>query len=525
MEALTWLHLTLFLIATAALSVYALHFLVLLWLFVRRRRTVGATQRDIMDRYRTGRAEEDWPAVVTQIPIYNEPEVCARVIEAAAAMDYPPGRHVVQVLDDSNDASRHIIDATVERLRAGGAQVEVIRRPDRAGYKAGALAYGLRAISAPCVAIFDADFIPPTDFLRRAVPLLESDAGLGCVQGRWGHLNRDESWLTEAQAVGLDAHFAIEQGARAWNGLMMNFNGTAGVWRRAAIEDARVGGWSGDTLTEDLDLSYRAQMAGWRLDYCIDITCPAELPGTVAAFKSQQRRWATGSTQVARKLLPAIWRSRHSLAEKLEATLHLTHHSASLWMVIMAIIARPMLLSATSGGALPVVFWVAWTVLAAAALSPSIVYTYARHSLGGGFSALWLVPRIVMLGCGMSANNGAAVLTGLWQRGGEFVRTPKSGSVGVRRAAGSHSSAPSLLWVIELALGLYCALSFVGYVTTAPSVLSIFLFLYAAGFLTIGWMSAPWSTGGPPAPTELRRPSGPEARTGRASVVVADVPA
>jgi len=531
-EALTWFVLVLFALATLALAVYGLHLYVLLWLFVRRWRAVGERQRETIARYQRDRDDNDWPAVVTQIPIYNEPDVCVRVIEAAAAMDYPRGRHLVQVLDDSTDASRRVIDGTIERLRSGGAAVDLVRRGDRTAYKAGALANGLQSVTAPYVAIFDADFVPPRDFLRRAIPLLESDSGLACLQGRWGHLNRGESWMTEAQALGIDAHFAIEQGARAWNGLMMNFNGTAGVWRRAAIEDPQVGGWSGDTLTEDLDLSYRAQLAGWRLDYCVDLACPAELPGTVTAFKSQQRRWATGSTQVARKLLPRIWGSDRRLAEKLEATLHLTHYSVSVWMLILAIIARPMLLIYVEERVFTAVFWLAWAVVLISAVAPSLVYTYARHSIGGGYSALRQIPRMVMLGCGMSANNAAAVVSGLLRRGGEFVRTPKSGSVSrpagrgsTRPRTGSYTAAPNLLWVIELAMGLYCTVTLAAYAMTHAGIVSVFLLMYAAGFLTVGWMSAPWSASGPPSDLCVPRSNLDAAANGRASAFIADATA
>jgi cellulose synthase/poly-beta-1,6-N-acetylglucosamine synthase-like glycosyltransferase len=341
------------------------------------------------------------------------------------------------------------------------------------------------------VAVFDADFVPPSFFLRTAVPLLEASPDLACLQGRWSHLNRDESWLTKAQALGIDGHFAIEQGARAWNGLMLNFNGTAGVWRKAAIEDPKVGGWSGDTLTEDLDLSYRAQLAGWKLDYCLDLPCPAELPGTVSALKSQQRRWATGSIQVACKLLPRIWRAPLSLGKKVEATLHLTHYSVALWMLLLALVARPMLLAFTDGRLFHRWFWLAWTVILFSAFAPSLTYAYARYSLGGRWSGLRTIPSMLILGCGMCVNNSLAVVRGLFMHGGEFVRTPKSGSAGAKAQVSSYRVAQSGMWLVEIALGLYSLLSFVVYFKEYHRCFSFFLLLYAIGFCLVGWLSRP----------------------------------
>ena len=486
-----WGVLALFAFATLALVVYGLHLYVLLVLFRRRVKGKQALQTEIIESFHRDRAEASWPVVTTQLPIYNEMDVARRIINAAARIEYPAGKHEIQVLDDSDDATRAIVDETAERLRALGIDVKVVRREDRSGYKAGALAHGLRSARGEYVAIFDADFIPPEDFLHKAVPLLEAEPKLACLQGRWAHLNRDESWLTEAQALGIDGHFAIEQGARAWNGLMMNFNGTAGVWRRAAIDDPEVGGWSGDTLTEDLDLSYRAQLAGWKLDYCLDLECPAELPGTVAALKSQQRRWATGSIQVACKLLPRIWRSPISLGEKIEATLHLTHYSVALWMLVLALVARPMLFVFTDDRILQQWFWVFWMGVLMSALAPSLVYAYARYTLVGRWNGFKTIPSMLILGCGMCVNNTLAVLRGLYLQGGEFVRTPKSGSDAQSAKFSSYQLAQSRMWCIELMLGAYSLISFVVYVTANHMGFSVFLLLYAIGFCLIGWLSRP----------------------------------
>ncbi len=490
-EIILWVVLAAFSVATLALAVYGFHLYVLLVLFRRRVGERRRQQSAVIQAYPKDGPGNPWPVVTTQLPIYNEGQVAKRVMEAAAAIDYPPGRHELQVLDDSDDHTRGLVDTVAERLRAKGVDVKVIRRPNRTGYKAGALAHGLASARGEYIAVFDADFVPPVDFLRKAVPLLEASPDLACLQGRWSHLNRQESWLTEAQALGIDGHFAIEQGARAWNGLMMNFNGTAGVWRKAAIDDPNVGGWSGDTLTEDLDLSYRAQLAGWRLDYCLDLACPAELPGTVDGLKSQQRRWATGSIQVACKLLPRIWCAKLSLGRKLEATLHLTHYSVAVWMLLLALVARPMLLVFTDGKLFNQWFWLAWTVILLSAFAPSMVYTYARYSLGGRWSGLRTIPAMLILGCGMCVNNSLAVVRGLTLRGGEFVRTPKSGSVGAEAKLSAYRVAQSKMWLLEIALGIYSLLSFVVYFKEYHRAFSFFLLLYAIGFCLIGWLSRP----------------------------------
>jgi cellulose synthase/poly-beta-1,6-N-acetylglucosamine synthase-like glycosyltransferase len=489
---LFWSCLIVFLVSTVALAVYGVHLYVLLFLFRTKASKRRAEQAETIAGYCKDRAAADWPMVTTQIPIYNEKDVILRILHATAAIDYPQGRHEIQVLDDSDDDTRSLVNDIATRMRARGVDITVVRRPTRDGYKAGALAHGLLTAKGQYVAIFDADFVPPAEFLRTAVPLIDSRDNLACLQGRWAHLNQDESWLTEAQSLGIDGHFAIEQGARAWNGLMMNFNGTAGLWRKAAIEDPKVGGWSGDTLTEDLDLSYRAQLAGWKLDYCLDLACPAELPGTVNALKSQQRRWATGSIQVARKLLPRIWRSPVSFGEKIEATLHLTHYSVSMWMLLLALVARPMLSVFADARLFAEWAWFAWGLIYFAALAPSLVYIYARHSLNGKWATgLRTIPGMMILGCGLCVNNTLAVLRGLTLRGGEFIRTPKSGSVGVLSRPSSYNALNSKMWLIEIGLGLYSLACFIVYMTAEYHAFSVFLLLYAVGLCLAGWMSRP----------------------------------
>jgi len=482
----------LFMVSTAMLSVYGLHLYILLFLFHRRRSVKGAEQRAFVDHYLANTPEREWPGVTTQIPIYNEADVATRVMEAVAAMDYPRGKHSIQVLDDSTDETRLLVDRTARRLREQGVDIEVLHRDNRQGFKAGALKAGLAHCRHPLVAIFDADFVPPKDFLRRAVPLLARDEKVACVQGRWAHLNQEESWLTKAQSVALDAHFAVEQGARAWNGLMMNFNGTAGIWRKAAIEDPAVGGWSADTLTEDLDLSYRVQLAGWRIDYCLELACPAELPSTISALKAQQRRWATGGVQTAIKLLPRIWRSSLGLSHKIEATLHLTHYAVYLWTLMLALLARPMLAMVD-----PLPFWwcfvFGWGLMILTVVASPIVYGYARYHLGGGLGGVRMTPVMLLLGTGLSINNALAVIRGLYVRGGEFVRTPKSGSTRNARFTSRYKAQRfRRLWFAEMLIGAYCSATWAIYVTAVHGpAFSVFLAIYAVSFLTIGWISRP----------------------------------
>jgi cellulose synthase/poly-beta-1,6-N-acetylglucosamine synthase-like glycosyltransferase len=481
--------LALFLVLVALPSLYGFQMYLLMYLAQRRRRGVRSDQQALIEAYQRQTPEHDWPRVTTQIPLYNEIAVARRVIEAAAHMDYPAGRHEVQVLDDSSDGTRAVVDQVAAELCAQGLEVKVVRRPTREHYKAGALAHGLRTATGEFVAIFDADFVPDRGFLRRLIPLFAGRPDVCVVQGRWGHLNADESWITEGLSLGLDMHFAIEQAARNWNGLLMNFNGTGGIWRKAAIEDPRVGGWSGDTITEDLDLSYRAQLVGWQMVFCDLVVSPAEIPADVNALKAQQRRWAVGIMQVARKLLPAVWHCpRLTLWQKIQATIHLTQYAIAVPMILVALIGRLLPLMLT-GEAWPA--WIQWLCLTflLAAVAPCIAYIYARYITSGGIPGPLRILKLMVLGLGLCLNNGVAVLTGLVQEGGEFVRTPKSGSVG-QPAQGTYSSLRSRLWILELLLGTYC---FAQWVVFLPhdGIGGVFLLLYAIGLLLMGWGSRP----------------------------------
>jgi cellulose synthase/poly-beta-1,6-N-acetylglucosamine synthase-like glycosyltransferase len=460
----------------------------LMYLAHRRRRQVRQEQQEIIAAYQRDVPDDQWPLVTTQLPLYNEITVARRIIEAAARMDYPAGRHEVQVLDDSTDGTRALVDRTAAELRAQGYDVKVVRRSDREHYKAGALAHGLKTARGEFVAVFDADFVPDPQFLRRMVPLFSQGDDVCVVQGRWGHLNADESWVTQGLALGLDMHFGIEQGARNWNGLLMSFNGTGGIWRKAAIDDPEVGGWSGETITEDLDLSYRAQLAGWRMIYCVDTVCPAEIPANVDALKTQQRRWATGTIQTARKVLPRVWASdKLTFAQKLQATIHMTQYAIAVPMILVAIMGRLLPVALQDGW--PTWIQFLWPTFMFAAIAPWLAYINARYVLDQRMPSPGRILKLTVLGLGICVNNGMAVLTGLFQRGGEFVRTPKSGSTG-RQGRGAYQAIRSRLWLFELLLSVWCMAQWIVFLPE-DNVGGMFLLLYAIGFFLMGWGSRP----------------------------------
>jgi cellulose synthase/poly-beta-1,6-N-acetylglucosamine synthase-like glycosyltransferase len=427
------------------------------------------------------------PCVTVQLPVFNESRVVVRLIDAAAALEYPVGRLEIQVLDDSTDETRERAAATVARHRSRGVDIHHLHRPRRAGYKAGALAAGLARARGDLVTVFDADFVPPVDFLLRLVPCF-ADPAVGMVQARWGHLNRARSSLTAAQAALLDAHFLIEHRARMHAGLFFNFNGTAGIWRRACIEDS--GGWSHDTLTEDLDLSYRAQLRGWRFMFDDRVVAPAELPGDMEALKSQQRRWTKGSIQTARKLLPEVWGAPLPARVKVEAFLHLTSNVAYPLLLALGLLLLPVLLAPS---ALPAVaVWAIQGGVVALGVLPVCAFLAVGRRAAGGSLAQVLrdVPSALILGVGLSLNNALAVLEGLGPRVGEWDRTPKTGDTALRPARDRrYPSARGVAGRSELALACW----FVGvsaYAWHAGQVGALpFTVLLVVGFGAVGLAS------------------------------------
>ncbi len=362
--------------------------------------------------------------MTVQLPLYNEPNVAARVIDAAAQLDYR-GVFNIQVLDDSDDDTTFVVAERVAFWSARGVRIAHVRRPARAGFKAGALAHGMALSDAELFAVFDADFVPPKDILMKMVPHFAC-AEVGMVQARWGHLNRETSLLTRVQAIFLDGHFAIESAARHLGGRFFNFNGTAGMWRKNAIEDA--GGWSAATLTEDLDLSYRAQLAGWRFVFLPEIVVPAELPSAISAFQQQQHRWAKGSIQTARKILPRILRSGLPATTKFEAVFHLTNNTAYLLTVMVSLLVVPAIFIRQRLG-------VGWSVLldfvlfAASSGSVLLYYVDGQRRVGRSPTIREML-AVLPIGIGISVRNAFAVVEGMFQRGGFFSRTPKCGDSG-----------------------------------------------------------------------------------------------
>jgi len=458
----------------AVLSLYGLHRWHLLWLYRRHRDDAVAAE--------AGFDEADLPVVTVQLPTFNERYVVERLVDAVCALDWPRDRLEIQVLDDSTDDTREIAARAVERARKRGFDIVFRHRRHRTGYKAGALAAGLRAARGDLVAVFDADFVPRPDFLRALVgPFV--DPRVGMVQARWGHLNRDRSALTRVQAMFLDGHFVVEHTARNRSGRFFNFNGTAGIWRRACIEDA--GGWQHDTLTEDLDLSYRAQLRGWRFVYRPDHVAPAELPVEMAAFKSQQHRWAKGSIQTARKLLPEILRAPLSARVKAEAAVHLTANVNYVLLLALAVLVGPAvwLRREISPWLLASVDLPLFTL---SSVSVAWFYVTAHRAAlapGRGAGLVRRVPFLMAVGIGLSINNARAVFEAWFGRPSEFRRTPKyalaAGESPARRRYRGRINRDT--W-IELAAAAYFAAVVLMAATTGLWAAVPFLLLFSGGY-------------------------------------------
>jgi len=443
---------TAYLVVLSTICVYGLHrlFLVLMFYYVKRK----APQLKACFR--------ELPPVTVQLPMYNERYVACRVIEQACRIDYPRDRLEIQVLDDSTDETVEIARQTVERLHAQGHNVVYIHRDNRVGYKAGALEEGTRVARGEFILIFDADFLPPPHILRETVHYF-TDERVGMVQTRWEHLNRDASLLTETQAILLDGHFIIEHTARNRSGRYMSFNGTAGIWRKAAIADA--GGWQHDTLTEDLDLSYRAQLNGWKFVFLPELTSPAELPPEMNAFKAQQHRWTKGGAQSCVKLLPMVMRRAANWRIKLEAFFHLTSGFVYILMVLLTLLVGPAVYAKlVIPGRTP-----HWQLTLEFALflvgfgAPLSFYLAAqRERLRSWANSLRYVPALMAVGIGIGFNNALAALDGFFGKTGEFVRTPKFGDRVAKRGARPRRRRGGRLRILaswkawaELAIGLY----------------------------------------------------------------------
>lgn len=451
--------------ALAGLAIYGAHRLYLVGL---RRRHAPRFTEGLPQDFR-------WPSLTIQLPVFNEPNVAGRLLDAVGQISYP-GAFDIQVLDDSTDETSEIVERKVMELRRRGVGISHCRRARRDGFKAGALANGFARSGSELFAVFDADFVPPPHVLSSMVPHF-LDPSVGMVQARWGHLNREESRLTKVQAIFLDSHFAVESAARFASGRFFNFNGTAGLWRREAIQDA--GGWSASTLTEDLDLSYRAQLAGWRFMFLPDLSVEAELPSTLHGFQEQQFRWAKGSIQTALKLLPAIARAPLSLAVKTEAFFHLSGNCAYVLTLLVAVLVVPAITIRQEIG-------LGWTLLVDFFLfvlstgSVLVFFADGQRRVGRRLSFA-AVCSVLPVGIGMSARNAAAVLEGLLWSGGDFHRTPKSGG-GLFR-----SERRPRLPVAEMILTAFFLVAVGCFIASRQWISLPFLILFLSGF---GWVSA-----------------------------------
>ncbi len=420
------------------------------------------------------------PIVTIQLPIYNESTVVDRLLSKVAELDYPRDRLEIQVLDDSTDETTALAARRVAALRATGLDIVHLHRTNRVGYKAGALAAGLKVAKGELVALFDADFLPPAGFLRAVVPHFDA-IDVAMVQTRWGHVNRDHSVLTRVSAMMLDGHHLVDNRVRHAAGWLFNFSGTGGIWRKCAIQSA--GGWEHDTLTEDLDLSYRAQLLGWRFIYREDVVTPAELPEEMSAFRAQQFRWAVGTVQTSRKLLRRVLGSHLSLGARVEAFFHLTPHFAYPLTMLLSIILLPLVLLLPARGSLlilaidiPLFFGTTGSLTAFYAMAERAQGRRARN-------ALVIVPALIGLGVGLTPLITRAVFRGLRSMAGEFVRTPKRGDASRVRYKAKMETLPFaevVLCVLSLASTL--ASVHTGHVVATP-----FAALFTAGYGYMAW--------------------------------------
>jgi cellulose synthase/poly-beta-1,6-N-acetylglucosamine synthase-like glycosyltransferase len=435
----------------------------------------------------------NWPRVTVQLPIFNERYVIERLAEAVSRFDYPLELLDVQVLDDSTDETWDVARACVERHAAQGLPITHIHRTNREGYKAGALENGLKTAKGEFVAIFDADFIPEPDFLRRTIPyFLNPDGGknIGMVQTRWTYLNSDYSLLTNVETILLDGHFVVEHGARSRRGTFFNFNGTAGVWRRKAIDDA--GGWQHDTLTEDTDLSYRAQLKGWKFLYLPQIECASELPVDMNGFKSQQARWAKGLMQTARKILPKVFKADVPWHVKAEAFFHLTANISYPLMVLLSTMLLPVMIVRFQQGWFQMLL-IDLPLFLASTCSISSFYLVAQKELRPKtwWRTFLYMPFVMATGIGISVRNAQAVIEALLGKKSEFARTPKFKIEGKKGTFATKSYKNKAGWMPygEVLLGLYFSLTVVYAIANENFATVPFLLLFVGGYLYTGFMS------------------------------------
>ena len=457
------------------IALYSLHRLLIIWRFYRH--------RDLSSEPSRYYADVDLPRITIQLPIFNEMYVVERLLQAVSRLNYPSDKLEIQVLDDSTDETRAVCQQQVHQLKQQNLDIYHIHRQQRQGFKAGALKQGLTFATGELVAIFDADFVPPPDTLLKLVHHF-SDPNVAMVQARWEHLNRSYSTLTELQALMLDGHFVAEQTSRSRTGCFFNFNGTAGLWRIAAITDA--GGWQHSTVTEDLDLSYRAQLRGWRCVYLPDIQVPAELPMEMNSFKSQQFRWAKGSSQVARLLLPSILQADFPAYIKWEAFFHLTNNFNYLLMLLLLLLSLPYQVYVIYDWRHALFFYGPLSL--STSLSVVSFYLIAQRKTDNGWFSWELMQHLILLmgvGIGLSINQSLAVCDGLLRSNTDFVRTPKHGVIGSTDNWIDKKYRAAKNWVpyLELAMMVYLIVT-IAIAFSNHHYLSLpFLLLFLAGYI------------------------------------------
>ncbi len=483
MEKLHLLAISIYFTVLTGLACYGLHRYVMIFLYYkyRKQKLLPVGQFPTL------------PHLTVQLPLYNEMYVAERLLNAIVALDYPPDKLEIQVLDDSTDATTAIVAQKVAELRRRGFDITHIQRQNRQGYKAGALQNGLRLARGEFVVIFDADFVPQPELLRQTIQYF-TDSSIGMLQTRWGHLNEPYSLLTRVQSILLDAHFLIEQTARSRSGRFFNFNGTAGIWRRSCIDDA--GGWQADTLAEDLDLSYRAQIKGWKFLFLPDVVTPAELPVEMSAFKTQQHRWAKGSAQAMKKMLPKLWRANVPFKVKLEGTIHLTSNLGYLMLFTLCLLFRSSAYAGahevTGGNEATKLFLVDIPLFFAATVSVTAFYFCPQIELHAKWwKRLLYMPLMMAIGVGLSINNARAVLEALFNRPSEFIRTPKVGipQAGEPRCGIQYQSLRSIVPYLEIGFGLYFSYFMYEAINQAQWVSAVFVLVSLVGFFYVGILS------------------------------------
>jgi len=469
---LIYLILTLYTLLLVVLFFYSLHAFLLIYYYYKFRNNCRKKIRRLIK----------YPRVTVQLPIYNEKYVIHRLLKSVVELDYPKRRLEIQVLDDSNDETSEIVARLVSEYRRRHFDIKHIQRGSRAGYKAGALQYGLERAKGDFVAIFDADFVPAADFLKELLPDFDTPLIAG-IQARWGHLNHDDSLLTRAQAIGLDNHFAMEQRLRHHAGFFINFNGTCGIWRKEAIFDA--GGWHSDTLAEDLDLSYRVQLRGWKIRFRDDFTVLGELPDNAESYKIQQNRWAKGTIQVARKLLPQVLRSRIRAIAKYESFVHLTCHVNFLALLGLALFS-PVIVYFKVENIVADGYFIFASFFTIGAFGYPYLYFLSQRELYPDYRRrMPFIAGVIAYSMGLSVSNSKAIIEGWLNRKNVFRRTPKSGG----ETKGYRSESKSLVPFVEILLGFYIFSALVYVIVNLQLILIPFLLFYSFGFLSLGFLS------------------------------------